>query len=739
MKSLLRILLKLCFGFRAPNDAALNAAGPILLVPNHVSWLDWLFLAACLPADWKFVTSSTTAQRSWLHRRVMINRRTLSVNPDSPYAVKQMAEHLRRGGRLVLFAEGRLSRTGSLMKLFEGTGFLLLKTNARAITCYLRGANRLLVAPNSNRKEWFPRVSAHFSEPLMPPKLHNLSTTQARSRLTDWLRQKMVEQQFEIEMAFGSKNVLAAIVEAARKRGSKLILEDANGAALTYRHLLTAANVFAQQWRDRLPADCKRVGVLLPNVSAFPVVLLSLWSLNKVPAILNFTLGIRTMLDCAELAQLEHVITSRAFLERATLKIDPLVQAGIQLIYLEDVHASIGGIQKLAALLQVTLNPDLLLRGLTATQDGLVSGEGAAVIMFTSGSEGAPKGVELSHANLMANIRQMLAVGDVQETDRAFNCLPLFHSFGLTIGTLLPLVRGLYVFLYLSPLHYRKVPTACYDRDCTILLSTNTFLKGYARKANAYDFRSLRYLLAGAEKLQETTARFWSEHYGVRILEGYGATECSPCISANTPLSPRPRSVGRLLPGMEWRLEPVEGLEEGGRLFVRGPNVMRGYLNPDADAQFKSLQGWYDTGDIARLDADGYLYILGRLKRFAKVSGEMVSLTAVEDVLAGAFPQFGLRCAVAILACPDERKGEVLVAVTNEPRLSLEEIRRAVQASGLSNLYLPREIKYVRKIPRLGTGKINHRELAMSLQASEPSPMLNVFSSSTRSEQPVMR
>jgi acyl-[acyl-carrier-protein]-phospholipid O-acyltransferase/long-chain-fatty-acid--[acyl-carrier-protein] ligase len=221
-------------------------------------------------------------------------------------------------------------------------------------------------------------------------------------------------------------------------------------------------------------------------------------------------------------------------------------------------------------LLRVTLTPDQLLPGLTATQDGLVPDDDVAVIMFTSGSEGAPKGVELSHANLMANIRQMLAVSDIQETDRVFNCLPLFHSFGLTVGTLLPLVRGMYAFLYLSPLHYRKVPAVFYDRDCTILLSTNTFLNGYARKAHAYDFRSLRYLFAGAEKLQEATTRFWSEQYGVRILEGYGATECSPCICANTPLSPRHGSVGRLLPGMECRLEPVEGWMEAGACSCAG-------------------------------------------------------------------------------------------------------------------------------------------------------------------------
>jgi acyl-[acyl-carrier-protein]-phospholipid O-acyltransferase/long-chain-fatty-acid--[acyl-carrier-protein] ligase len=312
-------------------------------------------------------------------------------------------------------------------------------------------------------------------------------------------------------------------------------------------------------------------------------------------------------------------------------------------------------------------------------------------------------------------MRQMLAVTDIQDTDRMFNCLPLFHSFGLTVGTLLPIVRGLYVFIYPSPLHYRVVPAAFYDQDCTIFLSTNTFLNGYARKAHPYDFRSMRYLFAAAEKLQESTATTWSQKFGVRVLEGYGATECSPCLSVNTPLWPKHGSVGRLLPGMEFRLEPVEGVAEGGRLHVRGPNVMRGYLNADANAKFKALGGWYDTGDIVSVDEEGYLFIRGRLKRFAKVSGEMISLTAVEDALAGAFPQYGLRCEVAVVTRPDEAKGEALIAVTNEPKLQLEDIRAAIRARGLSNLSAPREIKVVREIPKLGTGKINHRELEKML------------------------
>jgi acyl-[acyl-carrier-protein]-phospholipid O-acyltransferase/long-chain-fatty-acid--[acyl-carrier-protein] ligase len=318
--------------------------------------------------------------------------------------------------------------------------------------------------------------------------------------------------------------------------------------------------------------------------------------------------------------------------------------------------------------------------------------------------------VELTHGNLLANIGQMVAVKDFMDGDRVFNALPLFHSFGL-MGLLLPLARGMYVFLYPSPLHYRVIPSLLYDLDCTIFFGTNTFLNGYARKAHPYDFRSLRMLVGGAEKLQEATANAWGRQFGARVLEGYGATECSPVVTINTWLNPRYGSAGRFLPGIEYKLEPVEGVAEGGRLWVRGPNVMRGYLNPEPNAKFQAQGGWYDTGDIARVDEDGFLYILGRLKRFAKVSGEMVSLTAAEEALAGAFPQYGLRFQIAVLSRPDAERGETLVAVSNEPRLQLEEIRAAIRARGLGNLYAPREVQYVREIPKLGTGKINHREL----------------------------
>jgi len=742
MKKILRFILRLLFGYRAFNTAALEGPGPLLLLPNHVSWLDWLFLGCCLDEDWRFVVSIEAANVSLVHHFIMINRLTFPVDTDSPYAVKRMAEHLQAGGKLVIFPEGRISRTGALMKLFDGTGFLLFKTRAKVVTCYLRGARRLPFSPNPNRKQWFARVTAHFSGLLTPPAMTGLSSARARQKLTRWLYDAMVRQQFEVELDAAPKNIPAAILETARQFPGVVALEDVTHKKLTYRRLLAGAEALAGQWRRQWPGDTPaRVGVLLPTSLAMPVTLLSLWRAERVPAILNFSTGVSAMLACAQLAGLKQVVTSKTFLERARLNIQQMQDAGIEFVYLEDVRAKISRWQQWGALLRISFNPPSAIRhpqsegmrpawvagralrarrggqrtARPAKSDGLRSE--TALVLFTSGSEGTPKGVELTHANVMANVRQLLAVLDVTDADRVFNCLPLFHSFGI-IGLVLPLIHGCFVYLYPSPLHYRVIPTLIYNLDCTIFIGTNTFLNGYARKANPFDFRSLRLLVAAAEKLQEATANTWARRFGARVLEGYGATECSPTLTANTPLNPRFGTAGRFLPGIEYKFEPVEGVPEGGRLWVRGPNIMRGYLNQEANEKFLAGQGWYDTGDIASVDEDGFVQILGRLKRFAKISGEMVSLTAAEEALAGAFPQYGLRFQIAVLARPDPDRGECLVAVSNERRLGLEEVRAAIRARGLSNLYVPRQIQYLREIPKLGTGKVDHREL-QKLMAGE--------------------
>jgi acyl-[acyl-carrier-protein]-phospholipid O-acyltransferase/long-chain-fatty-acid--[acyl-carrier-protein] ligase len=729
IKTLLHGLLRLLFGFRAHNTKVLSTPGPVLLLPNHVSWLDWAFLGVLLDDDWKFVTSSTTAQTSWIHRRIMVNRRTFPIDPASPYGAKRMAEHLAKGGRLVLFPEGRLTLTARMMKLFDGTGFLIHRTKARVITCHLRNAVRVPAVRHDGWTRWFPRVSAHFSEVLTAPDLSHQPNAVARARITRWLRDRMVLQQFQAEMDFGANDVLETIAETAGALPRRRVLEDVQLQPLSYRRLMVGVDVLSGLFRDLLPSpagadggDPARVGILLPNVNGMPVSLMALWASGHTPAVLNFSTGPAVLLQCAQLAGLRDILTSRVFLQRAKLDVGPLEAAGIRLHFLEDLRKRIGPLAKLGALLRHTVRCG---HGLRVPRAGFDPARTPAVILFTSGSEGVPKGVVLTHANLLANIRQMDAFLDISDHERFFNALPLFHSFGLTACTLLPLVRGLYTFLYPSPLHYRVIPGVVYDRYCTVMVGTNTFLNGYARQAAPYDFHSVKYLVAGAEKVQETTAQTWARKFGIRLLEGYGATECSPVLCANNRIEAQFGSVGRFMPGMEWRLEPVDGVSEiapdgrivSGRLFVRGPNVMRGYLNPEANAAFQALGGWYDTGDLARIDEDGFVFLLGRMKRFAKISGEMVSLTAVEDALAGAFPQHGLRCEVAVIAMADEEKGEKLVAITNAARLSLDEVRQAIKAKGLTNLCAPREILTVPEIPKLGTGKVNHRALVELVRA----------------------
>ncbi|MDB6054978.1 MAG: aas [Verrucomicrobiales bacterium] len=702
MKALILFFLKLFYRYEAFGTESLNTKGPVLLIPNHASWLDWLFLGVLLDDDWKFVTSSTTAQASWLHRVMMINSRTFPIDTSSPYAVKRMAEYLQTNGRLVLFAEGRLSRTGSLMKLFDGTGFLLFKTGAQVITCYLRGIHRLPLSPNKDEKLLFPTITAHFSKALKPPHFDHSSTTETRHELTAWLKRLMIDQRFEVELEQTPPNLYTAIYRQARPFLFRTIIEDAFEKKISYLKLFAGAEILVDRLKPSIPVSQQRVAVLMPNVASFPVLLMALWRLERVPAILNYSTGGTIMLSCLKIANIQTVITSRGFLEKARLDLHLLSEAGIQFVYMEDIGANIGGQERTLKAIAVLLGAVEMPR--TQMND-------TAVILFTSGSEGVPKGVELTHRNLYANTQQILAITDLQDNDKIFNALPLFHSFGLSIGTVLPLLRGMCTFIYPSPLHYRVIPNAFYDRDCTVMLGTNTFLNGYARKANSYDFRSLRYMFAGAEKIQEATANLWSRTFGVRILEGYGATECGPCVSLNTPLMCKYGTAGNLLPGMEYKIVPIEGVERGGRLFVKGPNVMKGYVNPDANAGFLALGGWYDTGDIVEVDSQHFVHILGRLKRFAKISGEMVSLSAVEDALAGAFPQFGLRTQVAVVALPCEDKGEALIAVSNEEKLTLGDLREAIRQKGLPNLCTPRELVFLREIPKLGTGKTNHKEL----------------------------
>ncbi|SIQ79174.1 AMP-binding protein [Bosea sp. TND4EK4] len=503
-------------------------------------------------------------------------------------------------------------------------------------------------------------------------------------------------------------SVFRALLQAVSRHGkSRIALEDPERQPITYGRLVLGALVLGRKLAA-VTSERETVGVLLPNMQGMAVTVFALMAYGRVPAMLNFTAGVRNLRAAGALAQLKTIVTSRRFVEKGEL--DEEIAAlgeGRRVIYLEDVRKEITSLDKARGALS-SLAPGLVHQRYEAKPDE------PAVILFTSGTEGIPKGVVLSHANLVSNARQVFAhaAGAISERDVFMNPLPAFHSFGLTAGLLVPLLHGMKVVLYPSPLHYKQVPKLIGDMKATFLLATDTFLQGYARAAAPDDLKSVRYVVAGGERVKAETKRMW-EPYGTTILEGYGCTECSPVIAVNTPQAMREGTVGKLLPGLEAVLDPVEGIHEGGRLRLRGPNVMAGYLDPEQPGRIVPPEGgWHDTGDIVVLD-EGFVAIRGRAKRFAKLGGEMVSLAAVETMIAKLWPDQNH----VVVGLPDARKGEQLVLITEKPDADRAALQEAAKEEGFPELWVPRAILVTQAIPVLGNGKIDYgatRELAAS-------------------------
>jgi acyl-[acyl-carrier-protein]-phospholipid O-acyltransferase/long-chain-fatty-acid--[acyl-carrier-protein] ligase len=368
-----------------------------------------------------------------------------------------------------------------------------------------------------------------------------------------------------------------------------------------------------------------------------------------------------------------------------------------EIVWLDDVRKSIGLQDKLYGLMA-----GMMPRKFRVKTDPSSTG----VILFTSGSFGTPKGVVLSQWNLVANVRQGSQFIHLKPEWVMFNPLPTFHCFGLTGGILLPLLNGMKAFQYPSPLHAKQIVELLPDVKASILFATDTFLNQYARVASPDDFDTLEFVVAGAERVRpETHHLFNTRFHGLKLLEGYGATEAAPIVAINHPDRNRPGTVGQMIPGMEWRLDPVEGIPDGGRLFLRGPNVMQGYLSPDDPEVVEPLAGgWHDTGDIVDIDKDGYVSILGRMKRFAKIGGEMVSLTAVEGLASAVWPE----ARHAVVSIPDARKGEKLVLVTDRRDADVARLAEWARNHGAPELAVPKKILRVAEVPVLGTGKTDY-------------------------------
>lgn len=694
-RDLVTILYRAVFRVEIKGFENLEKAGeaPILAL-NHVSLLDAGLALTLSNKTPTFAVDYEIAKRWWV-RPFLKLANALPINPAKPMATRSLIKVVKSGEPMVIFPEGRLTVTGSLMKVYDGAAMVADKTGAMIVPIRIDGLEKTpfsYLNPNQIRKRLFPKVRVTIMEPKRLELPEDLKGRKRRAAAGSELYKVMSDLMFETSFA-EDKTILDQVFETAKERGySEVALEDPLSGTLSYGRLLTGVSVLGRKILG-LTGDQETLGVMLPNANGSAVTVLATMSAGKVPAMINFTAGLENVLSACRTANVETILSSRTFIQQA--KLEALVEgleAHVNFIWLDELRKEIGLMDKII--------------GLSRRKRPLVqrSGNDTAVILFTSGSEGTPKGVVLTHKNILANATQAAARIDFSPSDKVFNVLPMFHSFGLTAGTILPLISGVPTFLYPSPLHYRIIPELVYSSNATILFGTDTFLNGYARVAHAYDFRSLRYCFAGAEPVKPSTRQTYMEKFGLRVLEGYGVTETAPVIAINTPMFNKPGTVGKLMPGMSARLEPVPGVETGGRLFVSGPNVMVGYLKSDNPGVVEPLvDGWHDTGDIVDIDEDGYITIKGRAKRFAKIGGEMVSLAAVEAIAGQVWPDH----LSAVATVKDPRKGEKLVLITECASANRTEFLIAAKSRGAQDLMIPAEVRVVQEVPVLGSGKID--------------------------------
>ena len=696
-RSILRALFKLLFKVKISGLQNIKRAGKnVLFIANHTSLLDGLLLAAFMEGDITFAVNTT-----WAEKKVMKFFahfvRFVPLNPNNPMSMRTLISKIKQGERVMIFPEGRITTTGGLMKIYEGAGMIAFKSGARIVPVKITGAqfSKFSYLKKKIKTHYFPKIELTFLKPRLLTAPQNLNSREQRRYVSKKLYDLMTEMLYRTTVI--DEHIFRMLLKSAKLYSkTHKIAEDINRKPISYQTLLKKAYVLGAALKKAFNTQ-KYIGLMLPNSLADVVCFYGLQSIDKVPVMLNFSFGAAQFEASLRALDLKAIVTSREFIKKAHLENleKVLLNRGICPVYLEDFAQ------------KISLNTKLKgLKGYLTSQKPKNKPTDTAVVLFTSGSEGLPKAVLLSHKNLLANRAQLLSVLAVNSSDIFFNALPMFHSFGLSIGGVATILSGIKTFFYPSPLHYRIVPEMIYDTNATIVCGTDSFFYGYARMGNPYDFFALKYAIVGGEKLKERTAQLMMKKFGVRVLEGYGTTETSPVISLNTPMNYKENSVGRFLPCIEYRLEHADGIENGGVLYLKGDNIMQGYIRPENPLVLEPLeQGWYNTGDVVSISDDGFVSILGRVKRFAKIGGEMVSISAVEEALEKLYPLS--KGGIVVLA--DESKGEKLIFVTNDESSNLQDIKEFFKAQNLSMLWTPKAVFYIKNPPLLGSGKFDYQ------------------------------
>ncbi|MBF0454461.1 MAG: AMP-binding protein [Magnetococcales bacterium] len=671
--------------------------GGCLVVCNHQAAIDGMILASLLTEkSWLIVSKERLPAP--LQRWFFPSIHFMEAESLQQEGWSSLLNHWKRGGVALHLPESVPTENGSFAKMDEGSCRAAREAGIPVIAAHLNGTQ---YHPSSSREASLPRhLFPKVTLSLLPPDVTGVL-------LPDLLGRALVAH-FQ-----GQGTLWGAVCRVARIHGfATEIITDSTGVTLSYRGAVLRAILLGEALVRRSKPK-ERVGVFLPTSAGGVVTFLALHAIGRTPALLNFTSSSRTLISACRTAGIQTVLTSRLFVKKGGFvdKVASLAKE-VTVLYLEDLRPEIGPVQKVVGLVSA-LWPERRLKTVAAQPDQ------EAVILFTSGSEGEPKGVVLSHDNILCNIHQIRTRITLHADDHFLNVLPMFHAFGLTVGTLAPLLAGVRCHYHPSPLEYRNIPELAYRIKATVLAGTNTFLAGYGRMASPVDFHSIRLVVAGAEALRAETRALWMEKFGIRIFEGYGTTEGSPVLAVNTALHYQAGTVGRLLPGIDHHLMPVPGVEAGGVLLVRGANIMKGYLQPDGCGQVQRPEtplglAWYDTGDVVGVDALGFLRIIGRIKRFAKVGGEMISLATVERCAATVWPD----TLHVVEAIPHPKKGERLCMVSEERGATRPRLLEEIKAAGLSPLHLPDQILFVKEIPLQGSGKVDYpkvRELLAEL------------------------
>ncbi len=669
----------------------------LLIVANLPSRVAGLLLGLYLPCRPLVVLPPGAAQG--LVERILsrlVDHIVLDTN--NPLILKRLTRLLRHGRPVVTFPEGRVNDGQNILKVYP----------APALAATISGASIIPIAISTKSIKavpfWTRRTARGITLRILPPTLIDIGRMSGRRRQQAVRQLERIMQQVRFA-AFGRKPIFDSFLDAIAKYGRRRdMLVDQDEQIRNYGTILKGSLVIAR-WIRRYTTIGENVGMLLPNVIPSVCAVLGLAAAGRVPAIFNFTAGAAAVKSAAVAAGVRTVITSKKFIARAQL--EPLLDAlgDYRVIYLEDIRGELSLVDKLWLMLFALWFPYQAMTKRAMSDP--------AVILFTSGSEDRPKGVVLSHEAVMSNVAQIRAVFDFSPQDKIFNPLPMYHAYSFTDGLMLSLTTGTPMFLYVSPLKYRAIPELVYRHDCTVLYGTSTFLSYYAQNAQPVDFRKLRYVIAGGEKLANDVALTWLNKFGLRIYEGYGTTEAAPVISLATRDNYRIGYVGRFLPGVEYQLKKFDGIDRGGVLHIRAPNLMLGYYRVTRPGVIDLPRstigaGWYDTGDVVDVDADGLVSVIGRTKRFTKIAGEMVSLDVMEKIASAASPGHH-HAAIALL---HKHGAESTLLFTTDATLTRAKLAEAARASGARELAVARKLVALPEIPLLSNGKTDYVSLS---------------------------